>query len=212
MYDEPDAPRPSATTRTLRSGRLPDRAHLTRSWRIHEIVPDFDLEDVWALPTAGGRDDFAQLISSLARARTSQESPAVVRFLWAVRWRLGRWFGWDAPAKSLGYRVPSLRATLPEDLRDGDRGPEITGGPFTSLFLTHDEYAAEIANQTMHGVLHLGWVQDGHGDYRGQMAVLVKVNGAWGRVYMTLIKPFRYVFVYPAMLRQVEREWTGEHV
>jgi uncharacterized protein DUF2867 len=211
MNDESDVSRPSATARAVPSGRLPDGAHLSRPWRIHEIVPDFDLEDVWALPATGGPDDFAQLISSLARARSSRESPAVVRFIWAVRWRLGRWFGWDESDKGLGSRVRSLRARLPEDLRDGDRGPEMTGGPFSSLFLTRDEYAAEIANQTVHGVLHLGWVQDRNGDHRGQMAVLVKVNGRWGRAYMALIKPFRYAFVYPAMLRQVECDWNRAH-
>ena len=30
--------------------RLPNAAHESRPWRIREIVPDFTLEDVWALP------------------------------------------------------------------------------------------------------------------------------------------------------------------
>jgi hypothetical protein len=55
--------------------------------------------------------------------------------------------------------------------------------------------------------MHLGWVPDGAGGYRGQMAVLVKPNGLPGDVYMAAIKPFRHLIVYPAMLRQVEREW-----
>jgi hypothetical protein len=33
--------------------RLPDTAHTTRAWRIHELTPEFRLEDVWALPTPG---------------------------------------------------------------------------------------------------------------------------------------------------------------
>ena len=33
--------------------RLPDTAHTSRPWRIHELTPDFRLEDVWALPTPG---------------------------------------------------------------------------------------------------------------------------------------------------------------
>ena len=32
----------------------------------------------------------------------------------------------------------------------------------------------------MHGVLHLGWVAEGKGSYRGQMAVFVKPNGLAG--------------------------------
>jgi hypothetical protein len=60
----------------------------------------------------------------------------------------------------------------------------------------------------MHGVLHIGWVPDGHGGYRGQMAVLVKPNGLLGTAYMAAIKPFRHVIVYPAMLRGFERKWS----
>ena len=61
----------------------------------------------------------------------------------------------------------------------------------------------------MHGVLHVGWVPDGEGGFRGQMAVLVKPNGRKGSVYMAAIKPFRHVLVYPAMLRDIERSWRA---
>lgn len=59
----------------------------------------------------------------------------------------------------------------------------------------------------MHAVLHLSWVEDGDGRYRGQMAVLVKPNGLFGRLYMAAIKPFRYLFIYPALMRNYERYW-----
>ena len=68
---------------------------------------------------------------------------------------------------------------------------------------------AEVANETMHGVLHLGWVEDEFGSYRGQMAVLVKPNGLFGRAYMAAIRPFRYRVVYPAMMRQVGGVWRS---
>jgi hypothetical protein len=44
-------------------------------------------------------------------------------------------------------------------------------------------------------------------DYRGQMAVLLKPNGLFGAAYMAAIKPFRYVIVYPELMRQIGREW-----
>ena len=62
-------------------------------------------------------------------------------------------------------------------------------------------------DKTVHGVLHLGWVPDGSGRYRGQMAVLVKRNGKLGTAYMAAIRPFRHLLVYPQMLRDIEREW-----
>jgi hypothetical protein len=122
----------------MHEARLPNSAHTSRPWRIHEITSDFRLEDVWTLPL-------------------------------------------DAP------------------------GPSFDALPFTSLYLIKNEFAAEIANRTMHGVIHLGWVADGAGAYVGQMAVLVKPNGLLGEAYMAAIKPFRHLIVYPAMMRQIER-------
>ena len=55
-----------------------------------------------------------------------------------------------------------------------------TRHPFTPLYVTDDEFALEIANQTVHGVMHVGWVPDGTGGHRGQMAVLVRPNGVLG--------------------------------
>lgn len=189
--------------------RLPDSAHTGRLWRIHALTPDFRLEDVWALPTPGGPDDFPRLVAGVSAGGGSRSAPVVVRALWAVRWTLGRWLGWDAPREGLGSRVATLRDRLPDDLREGAAGPELAGLPFRPLYLTHDEFAAEIANGTMHGVLHLGWVPDGTGGHRGQMAVLVKPNGRMGAVYMTAIRPFRHRLVYPAMLREIGRAWRS---
>ncbi len=93
--------------------------------------------------------------------------------------------------------------------RVGHRVPEFQSLPFNSLYLLDDEWAAEVANRTVHGVMHVGWIADGSGGYRGQMAVLVKPNGLLGNAYMALIRPFRHVIVYPPMLRQIEREWNA---
>jgi hypothetical protein len=189
--------------------KLQDTAHTSRPWRIHELAPDFRVEDVWALPTPGGPDDFPRLVAMITAGDPSRSSGAAVRLLWSIRWRLGALFGWDRPGAGVGKRVPTLRDRLPADLRDAPSGPEIPGLPFEPLYLTDDEWAAEIANETMHGVMHLGWVQDESGGYRGQMAVLVKPNGLLGRAYMAAIMPFRYLLVYPAMMRQLERQWQA---
>jgi Protein of unknown function (DUF2867) len=187
--------------------RLPSTAHTARPWRIHELTRDFRLEDVWALPTPGGPDDFARLVHLVGSADTSQGASRAVRALWAIRWKLGELLGWDAPEAGVGSRVPTLRDRLPADLRDVPSGPVFDALPFSPLYLLDDEWAAEIANRTMHGVMHLGWVPDDAGGYRGQMAVLVKPNGPLGKAYMAAIRPFRHWIVYPAMLRQLEREW-----
>jgi Protein of unknown function (DUF2867) len=194
--------------------RLPDTAHTSQPWRIHELTGDFRLEDVWALPTPGGPDDFPrvvqgfpQLARGLDAADASPGFSRVARALWAIRWKLGALLGWDRPDRGLGSRVPTLRDRLPADLRDTPSGPDLDR--FTSLYLLEDEWAAEIANRTMHGVLHLGWVPDQAGGYRAQMAVLVKPNGRLGKLYMAAIRPLRHLIVYPALLRGIEREWPA---
>jgi len=191
--------------------RLPSTAHTSQPWRIHQLTPDFRVEDVWALPTPGGPDGFPQLVEWLASgddpARDSASRAA--RVLWTIRWKAGELLGWDGPDAGLGSRVPTLRDRLPADLRGAPSGPDFRALPFAPLYLLHDEWAAEIANRTMHGVMHVGWVRDGTGGYRGQLAVLVKPNGLLGTVYMAAIRPFRHLIVYPLMTRELERAWSA---
>jgi len=190
--------------------RLPTTAHTSQPWRIHEIAEDFRIEDVWALPTPGGPDDFRRLIAMATSTDPERGSSAVVRTLFAIRWKLGALLGWDDEASAAGAPVATLRDRLPADLRDGPAAPELAGSlPFSALYVTENEWAAEIANRTMHGVMHVGWVPDGAGRYRGQMAVLVKPHGLLGRAYMAAILPFRHFVVYPRMLDEIGRRWRA---
>jgi uncharacterized protein DUF2867 len=189
--------------------RLPKTAHTSRPWRIHEITPDFRLEDVWALPTPGGPNDFPRLVELMVSFDPSHVSSRAARALWAIRWKTGELLGWDNPDAGLGSRMPTLRGRLPVDLSGAPSSPAFDALPFTSLYLIDDEFAAEIANRTMHGVMHIGWVPDGTGGYRGQLAVLVKPNGLFGNAYMAAIRPFRHLIVYPAMMREAAREWLA---
>ena len=194
--------------------QLPDAEHLARPWLIHAIAPDFRLEDVWALPTPGGPGDFSRLVRLIATTDGSEGGSAMARALFAIRWKLGEWLGWDDDAG-----VTPLRERVPADL---PAGPAFGSLPFSPLYVAGDEWAGEIANRTMHGVMHLGWVPDtplgtkvpglapsGAGGYRGQMAVLVKPNGRLGEAYMAAIRPFRHRLVYPPMLRELGRRWRA---
>jgi Protein of unknown function (DUF2867) len=189
--------------------RLPNTAHTSRPWRIHELTADFHLEDVWALATPGGPDDFPRLVQLIASGDPSRRSSLAARTLWAIRWKVGELLGWDRQDAGVGSRVPTLRDRLPVDLRDAPTGPRFGALPFVSLYLLDNEWAAEIANRTMHGVLHFGWVPDQTGRYRGQMTVLVKPNGLLGTAYMAAITPFRHLIIYPPMIREIERDWRS---
>lgn len=201
----------------MNGARLPNATHTSRPWRIHELVADFRLEDVWALPTPGGPDDFSHLVEGLAAGDLADNPSRAARALWALRWKLGEVLGWDdAYEGDAAAARPTIADRLPADLRAAPRGPEFATLPFTSVYLLEDEWAAELANRTVHGVMHLGWVADGGcgsedeagaGGYRGEMAVYVKPAGLLGEAYMAAIKPFRHTVVYPPMLRQVARAW-----
>lgn len=156
----------------------------------------------------GGPEDFARMIQFIARFDPSKSSSSAVRALFAIRWKVGGLLGWDDADTGIGGRVTTLRDRLPADLRQCP-GPEFDALPFSSLYLLDDEFAAETANETMHGVMHLSLVPDGSGDVRGQMAVLVKPNGLFGQAYMAAIRPFRHLIVYPPLIEEVERSWRA---
>lgn len=203
--------------------RLPNTAHESGPWRIRAIVPDFTLEDVWALPACGGPGDFPLLLELMAVSDPANADSLPTRLLWRLRDRLGRWLdlgGISAPAGGGGNdaagRLPipgtsetSLSERLPEDLRSSAAGVRFGSLPFVPLYLTEDEFAAEISNRTVHGVMHLAWADQGEGRCQAQMAVYVKPRGRLGQAYMMLIKPFRHLIVYPALTRQTERTWNA---
>jgi hypothetical protein len=199
--------------------RLPASAHVSCRWRIHEIAPDFPLEDVWALPATGTADDFPTVVDLMATLDFPDSASLPVRLVWGVRDLLGR-FGLGRISQAVGagadrHGIPGTDETtllnrVPADLRASlDPSVVPSDAPFRALYVTDDEYAAEMSNRTVHSVMHLGWVERGDGRYRAQMAVLVKARGLFGRGYMAFIKPFRLALVYPALMRAIERAWTA---
>jgi hypothetical protein len=189
--------------------KLPNSEQTCRPWRIHELVPDFRLLDVWALPTPGGPDDFPRLVEMIAASDTAETPSRAARALWSIRWKLGEVLGWDEVDEDDLPDWQMLRDRLPDDLRDAPTGPEFEALPFQSVYLLEDEWAAELANKTVHGVMHIAWVPDGESAYRGQMSVYVKPNGLFGKAYLLAIEPFRHLVVYPPILRELERRWSA---
>ncbi|MBA9005669.1 DUF2867 domain-containing protein [Thermomonospora cellulosilytica] len=154
-----------------------------------------------------GADDFPVMLDALKAAYDTRKEPFAVRLLFAVRWKLGALLGWDTPQAGLGGRVASLRDRLPPDLaKTADDATPCTD-PFTEAYQLGNEAARELANKTVHDIMHLGWAATGDGEYELRMAALVKPNGLFGRLYMAFIAPFRHLIIYPALTRQWERAW-----
>lgn len=191
--------------------RLPKSAHTEQPWRIHALAPDFTVEDVWSFRMPGsGPGDFPAALAALRASGGLARQPGPARFLFALRWKLGALLGWDDPRAGVGARVTSLRERLPADLRDAPRGEDSDALPLKGVYELATESARELANKTVHSVMHLGWVRGADGDHELRMAVLVKPNGRFGRLYMAAIAPFRYGIVYPALERRWEAAWR-EH-
>lgn len=199
-----EASRPSDTIRLAKS------AHTSQPWRIHQIAQDFKLLDVWALPTPGGSDDFPKLVRQIAKGETSKNLPPATRALFTIRRKLGELLHWDATSSGVGSRVPTLRERLPADLVFLPAGSRFENLPFSPVYLTDNEWAAELANRTAHAVLHMSWVPDRAGGYRGQMAVLAKPNGLVGSAYLMAITPFRHLIIYPSLIREIGRQWQAD--
>ena len=86
---------------------------------------------------------------------------------------------------------------------------DLSSTSFTPLYRTDVEWAAELSNRTVHAVMHLAWIDQGEGRYRGQMGVYVKPRGRVGAGYMAMIAPFRHHVVYPALIRQIGQTWNA---
>ena len=174
--------------------------------RCHALLADVPLHDVWAIPLDdGGPDrtmnDVRALMLSDRRPRTN----VAVRALFALRWWLGRVFGWDREqhdpqGESYVHRLTDVdraESYIPTGTRDGR---------FRVLYVFRDEALSEIRNSTVHGFLASALVRRETG-YVLYVGVYVKAVSRFTAFYMALIDPFRRFVVYPGLVRTVQQGW-----
>lgn len=200
------------------SARVDPAIHRSRPWRVHELAADFTVLDTWLIPVRAdpacgvGLADFLRFVISSHPAGTV---PAA--FLFWVRGWLGRLFGWDRDDVPLP--IPGCRETTVADrLTAADRAcnraadlppPAIEIAEPRVIYLFDDEALMEVSNQTIHALLHFGWVDGPGGTKQPELAIYIKTRGAMSRLYMRLIGPFRHVVVYPAWFGKMAREWPA---
>jgi hypothetical protein len=176
------------------------------SLRCHELLSDVPLHDVWAIRLDGG-----------GPGRSIQDARAIlfgdrrppnfaVRGLFALRWALGRAFGWDDERHS-----PS-GASYVNRLAEADRSqsrvaPGTREGRFRVLYVLGEEALSELRNATVHAFLALALTPNA-GGYTLYLAIYVKPVSRLTTLYMALIDPFRRLIVYPALGRQVQQRWS----
>ena len=175
--------------------------------RVHSFLASVPLHDAWAIDLPGGGPgrtvaDLPALIS-IERLTTANRA---VRFLFWLRARFGRAFGWDrepreAPRSSFLHRLTKAdrEASLLE--------PGTSEGPFRVLYMFPREVVSEIQNATVHAFSVFALIEHADG-YRLYWAIYVRPVGSLGRWYMRLIDPFRRLIIYPAVLRYIRSAWA----
>jgi hypothetical protein len=182
----------------------------TLDLRCHLLLSDVPLHDVWAIPLHDGEPGrtIAEVRALMFRDLRPPTNVAV-RALFALRWWLGRLFGWDderhdPPAASYVHRLTDadrVQSQVPPGTRDGR---------FRVLYVFRHEALSEIRNATVHGFLALALTHREQG-YVVYLAIYVKAVSRFTALYMALIDPFRRFVVYPAIFRAVQQAWLRSY-
>lgn len=174
--------------------------------RCHALLSDVPLYDVWAIPLTGGGPGRSIEDARAILFGDPRPSNVAVRGLFALRWALGRAFGWDderhdPPGVSYVHRLADAdraQSQVPPGTRDG---------PFRVLYVLRDEALSELRNATVHGFLALA-LTPSPGGYTLHLAVYVKPVSRFSTLYMALIDPFRRLVIYPALARDAQQRWS----
>jgi len=185
--------------------------HNEHPWVVRRIAGDFELWDVWEFPLRADNSESEDFNSFCQVYKDSfKELSGLASFLFKLRQRLGKVFGLDKNMNTLpipGCEETSVRSRLSEE--DEKRNREAIGDlpPFQTVYLFEDERLDELSNDTVHGLMHIGWVKKEDRHYTARLAVYVKPRGRSGKMYLKLIEPFRHLIVYPAIMKMVRTKW-----
>jgi len=201
------------------------KIHYAQPWVVHRIAKDFVLLDVWELPLLADSSKnqdfqfFLKLLREPQESNQKDEVPAelvVSDFLMSLRIFLGRVFSFDKNINILpipGCKETSLIERLTKEeaeknLAEPEPVRNYEGlGSFRTVYLYENEWLSELSNNTVHALMHLGWIHKSGNFYTAQLAVYTKTRGLMGDLYMRLIMPFRHIVIYPAMIQNVEKRW-----
>ena len=175
--------------------------------RAHSLLAGVPLHDVWSvdLPRDRRGRTILDLRALLAR-KSLRNANAAVRFLLALRFGLGRVFGWDRVLPE-AREESFLHRLSPADREASLVTPGTREGSFQVLFVSHREAITEIRNATVHGFSVFALLE-GPTDYRLYWAIYVRPVGRTTAWYMRLIDPFRRIIIYPAVLRHIKAVWS----
>jgi hypothetical protein len=175
----------------------------SRELRLHELLADVPLHDVWVAHLRGGprgitmQDVRWQLVDGF---RHNLYTAFIV--VAGTREVLGSLLRWDDD------QCHNPDASFVHRLTEADRNRSLIE-PGDSLFVYAFDHEAlmEITNCTVHAFIGivLEPVEDGYDLY---WAFYVKPVGSITPFYMALIEPFRHTVIYPPIIEGIEHEWA----
>jgi hypothetical protein len=200
------------------------KTHNLYPWKVHEISEDFELLDVWEIPILADKtknQDFSLFLKVMQQSyKPSVHNYFSLKYLIArslalLRVFLGETFGLDQNINSLP--IPGcIETSLKDRLSAEDRKRSLAevsaeGAPdedsWRIVYLYEDEILIELSNNTVHALMHGGWVHKSGNYFTARLAVYAKPRGTMGELYMKLIMPFRHAIVYPVMMEEVKKRW-----
>jgi ankyrin repeat protein/SAM-dependent methyltransferase len=202
------------------------KVHYSHPWKVHEIAQDFELLDVWEFPILADKtqnQDFSFFLKVMRQPLKMNVSNffslryLMARFLVFLRVYLGEISGLDKNINSLpipGCQEISLKERLSleeqkRSLEGTDEGQGDYNGIWRTVYLYENEMLTELSNDTVHALMHFGWVHKSKNNFTAHLAVYAKPRGDLGVFYMKLIMPFRRLIVYPAMMEDVKKKWEA---
>ncbi len=189
--------------------RINDQEHKIHPLRVHDLLFDFELEDVWRAPvTLEAEHSLRLFMDQFSVGEGKLIHKGLAGFLFKFRLALGKLLDWDKKVNH-DHLVPgSIRHRYAQqENKTFDDLPPPGLGSFLPVYNLENESLSEIENATVHAALHFSRVPSGPGTWTINMAVYVRPKGWLGRVYMLLIKPFRHWIVYPALMRSARMNW-----
>lgn len=190
--------------------KMDNSEHLKHSWLAHELLLDFEIEDVWELPIILNENHTIIEVQKVFTTAIDEISHSgIAGWLFQFRFFIGRIFNWDnegAPSNRLPIGSIRERYASKHELKSDDFIAQ-RASQFATVYQFNNEVLAEIENDTVHAAVHYGKVPIGDHHHKVQMTVYVKPKGLLGKTYMQFIKPFRLLIVYPIMLKVIENHW-----
>jgi len=173
-----------------------------------DLCSDFRVLDRWRIPVTLERTEFPRFVRVFATSGFAPEC-RIARALFRIRFAVGRWLGWDGgpPQPIPGCSETTVRERLTAEERARDQSISqplpVPHHDVRPVFVFDDEALIEVANKTIHALVHLVWRHHGV-----EMIVLVKSRAWYSDLYLAAIWPFRHAIVYPAMFRSVAGAWA----